>query len=295
MRVQSMICLAAGLCCTSAALAQNSGIQLVDGPAIYDVTSGGNTGTIPTTAEPGGTSATIQGNFRVTGGTGGTDNVYANWWWYRVNGTSTRELGIRQTSGTAVKTTSGTNSVNYAITSGGLLFDVSFTLTSMSATSANIYSTVRVTNTTAAAVDISLFNMMDIFLAGQDANDRVLSAGTFGGDRAINFDDSVLSSFKAQHRGFGASGYGVGTFGVISAQVTDTGIDNFNDVNGFVAPDDLSSVMQFNLGSIAAGATGFAGAAFAVDVQGNDVTAIPAPGAFALLGLGGLMAARRRR
>jgi len=294
MRVQSMICLAAGLCCTTAAFAQNSGIQLVDGPAIYDVTSTGNAGTIPVT-EPGSTAAGIQGNFRVTGGVGGTDNSYANWWWYRSNGVSTRELGIRQATGTAVKTTFGTNGVNYAITDGTLQFDVSFLLTSMSATSANIYSSVRVTNNGGAAVDISLFNMMDLFLAGQDANDRVVSAGIDGADRAINFDDSVLTSFKGQHRGFGASGFGVGSFSLVAGQVTDTSVDNFADINGYTTPADLTSVMQFNLGSIAAGATGFAGAAFAVDVQGNAVTAIPAPGAFALLGLGGLMVARRRR
>jgi MYXO-CTERM domain-containing protein len=294
MRVQLLsVTLAAGLCCT-AALAQNTGIQLVDGGAIYDVTSTGNAGTIPV-SEPGGTAAGVQGNFRVTGGVGGTDNVYANWWWYRVNGTSTRELGIRQTTGTAVKTAIGTHAVNYAITSGGLLFDVTFTLSSLNATSANIHSNVRVTNTTASPVDISLFNMMDIFLGGQDASDRVLFAGASGGDRVINFDDSVLPSFKAQHRGFGAFGYGVGTFSAISAQVTDTSIDNFADVNGFTTPDDLSSVMQFNLGVIEAGATASAGAAFAVDVQGNDVTAVPAPGALALMGVGGLLAARRRR
>jgi hypothetical protein len=289
-----LIVTVSGLCGANA-LAQNTGAQLTSGSSVYDVTSTGAAGTIPTTTEPGGTSSQVQGNFRVTGGTSGIDNVYANWWWYRVNGSSTRELGIRQSSGTAVRTLTGTNSVTYNITTGGFQFDVNFTLTNLSATASNILTSVRVNNNTGADADVSLFNMLDLFLGGQDANDRVTFAGLSGGDRAINFDDSVLSSYRAQFRGFGASGYGVGTFSTISSQVTDTGIDNFNDVTGSVGPDDLSAVMQFNVGVVPAGGSVTVYSALAVDVQGNAVEAVPAPASLALLGLGGLVAARRRR
>src|SRR5262245_51820458 len=38
-------------------------------------------------------------NFRV-GGAAGTDNLYENWWWYRVNGTDVRELALANAAGT---------------------------------------------------------------------------------------------------------------------------------------------------------------------------------------------------
>ena len=292
----------------ASAMAQNTGARLIDGNALYDVTSTGTAGTIPTTAEPTGTAAQVQANFRMTGApaTTGQDQLYANWWWYRVNGTSTREHGIRQTTGTAVKSSLGANHVAYQIDNGaGLLFTMNFTLTDQDGPSgndaANIFMTVGVTNNTGAAADISLFNMADLFLFGGDAGDRLRTA-TVGADRSLLVSDSAAgaaANATMMFTGYGASGYGIGTFSGISGQMSDTSVDNFADTNVGApvepaAGADISAVMQFNLGVIPAGGTGYAAAAIAVHLNGTAQT-IPTPGALALLGFGGLVATRRRR
>lgn len=285
----------AGLALASSAMAQNTGARLIDGDSLYDVTSTGSAGTIPTTAEPGGTAVQIQGNFRVTGApaTTGTDNVYANWWWFRTS-SDTRELGIRQAAGTATKTLTGTNQVNYVITTtnASLSFNVMYRVDDQGASQALMTTSVTVTNIGANPVlGLNLFNMLDIFLNGADASDHVTSAGVVGSDRVINWDDTAALASNplkfAKWTGVGATGYGAGDFGGISGQVTDTTVDNFADVitSNPVAGQDMSGVMQWNFGDLAPG--GFATA--------TSTLLVPAPGALALLGLGGLMAARRRR
>lgn len=290
----------------SSALAQNTGAALTDGNAFYDVTSTGAAGTIPTTAEPTGTSVQVQANFRMGPTNTSQDQLYANWWWYRVNGVSTRELAIRQTTGTAVKSSSGPNHVHYDITpAAGLLFGLDFTLTDQDGAgtnAANIFMNVTVTNTTGASADISLFNMADLFLFGADAGDRLRTATVDGnGNRSLLVSDSTVAAAAAtmMFTGYGAAGYGIGTFSGISGQISDTGIDNFADLNSGApiepaAGADISAIMQFNLGVIPNGGSASASAAIAVNLNGTAQT-IPAPGALALLGLGGLVAGRRRR
>jgi uncharacterized protein (TIGR03382 family) len=289
----------------SSALAQNSGAALTDGNAFYDVTATGVAGTIPTTAEPTGTATQVQSNFRMGPTNTSQDQLYANWWWYRINGTSTRELGIRQTTGTAVKSSLGANHVRYQITPAtGLLFTMDFTLTDQDGAgtnAANIYMVTTFTNNTGQAVDMTLINMADLFLFGADAADRLRTA-TVGTDRNLLISDSgagAAANATMMFTGYGASGYGIGTFSGISGQVTDTGIDNFADVNSGApiepaAGTDISAVMQFNLGSVAPGASASAYSAIAVHLNGTAQT-IPTPGSIALLALGGLVAVRRRR
>lgn len=290
----------------SGALAQNTGASLTDGNAFYDVTSTGSLGTIPTTSEPTGTSTSAQANFRMGPTSSSQDQLYLNWWWYRINGASTRELAIRQTTGTAVRTSSGANHVHYDITPAtGLLFGLDFTLTDQDGVgtdAANILTTTTFTNNTGAAVDISLFNMADLFLFGADAGDRLRSAAVAGnGDRSLLVSDSSSGAGNAtmMFTGYGASGYGIGTFSGISAQVTDSGIDNFADINSGApiepaAGTDISAVMQWNVGLVQPGSSVSVSSAIAVHLNGTAQT-IPAPGALALLGLGGLVAGRRRR
>jgi hypothetical protein len=293
--------------------AQNTAIRLTDGNAVYDVGTGTTPGTalIPTTTELSASSSSA--NFSPSGGPGaiGQDQLFGNWWWYRVNGTNTRELSVRQSSGTAVRTTLGTNSVNYAITATtpGLLFNLSFTLTDQDGAgtnAANVTSSLSVTNNTGATVDMALFNYADYFLFGQDANDRLRTATSPGvgivGDRELLISDSAVAAAAATlaHKGFGASGYGVGTFSGIGGQLSDTGIDNFNDLNSSApvepaAGSDIGGVFQWNTGPILNGATFTATSAIAVHLSGTAVPMIPEPTGIAI---GGILAfgmlARRR-
>jgi hypothetical protein len=301
--MRTMICVMAGLALSGSALAQNGGFQLTDGTAVYDVSSTGAAGSIPTTTEPSGTAVQAQANFRANGAAS-TDHLYLNWWWYRVNGASTRELGVRQTTGTAVRTSSAANTVRYDITTtADLSFSLEYILTDLDGAAgeqANILMNFTVRNTSANALDVSLFNMADLFLAGQDASDRLRTA-TVGsnGDRSLLISDSANAAATMMFTGYGASGYGIGTFSGLSAQITDTGIDNFADINSGspvepAAGVDISAVMQWNLGLLGAGESRTVSSAIAVHTNGTAAT-VPAPASAALLGLGGLLAARRRR
>ena len=265
----------------TSAMAQNSGATLTDGTAFYQVTSAGAAGTIPLT-EPGGTALGAQANFSMGPLVTTQDQMYLNWMWYRINGTSTRELGIRQAAGTAVKYTSGTNSVIYQITpAAGLLFTLQFTLTDLDGAAneaANILMSTTFTNNTAAEVNMTLMNMADLFLFGADAADRLRSASIVGGNRNLLVSDSgALAAANAtmMFTGYGAAGYGIGTFSGISGQVTDTGLDNFADINAGApvepaAGADISAVMQWNLGSIAPGASATVYSAIAVHLNGTE-------------------------
>ncbi|MFT3683536.1 MAG: MYXO-CTERM sorting domain-containing protein [Phycisphaerales bacterium] len=237
----------------------------------------------------------------VSGGTAGSDNLYQNWWWYRVNGTgaSTRELGVRQATGTAVRTSSGPNQVSYAITTNATdSFVLSWTLTQINANTAVINYSCTVLNNATFARDISLFNYVDYFLANADAGDRLDTAYGPGvgvhGDRVMNISDSSNAGWGLSHWGYGADAYAVGTFSGVGGQITDTGIDNFADAN-LGAPvnpatgADITGVMQWNFVGVAAGGSATANGAIIV------WNTVPTPGAAALLGLGGLAMSRRRR
>ena len=140
----------------SAAMAQNGGFRLTDGTAVYEVTGTGTSGTIPTTEPTSAFAAQVSSNFRVSGGTSGSDNLFANWWWYRdmtVGSASTRELAVRQSTGTATRTSSAANQVSYAITTNATTsFLVSFTLNQLNANTAVINMSCTVFNNGTGAV-----------------------------------------------------------------------------------------------------------------------------------------------
>jgi len=278
----------------SAAYAQNGVVRLTDNGASYDVGAGTSTGNIPV-SELGAATATA--DFFISGTS--SDNLYGNWWWYRVNGTSSREFSVRQATGNATRTLSGTNSVTYNITVNATdSVDLTFTLSGNGGTAAVLNYSATFHNNATFARDISMFNWVDYFLANADAGDRLVHAfgpGTgVNGDRVLNISDSGNAAYGLSHWGYGASAYGVGLYSGVGAQISDTSIDNFTDQNlgAPIAPatgDDIGGIYQWNFGTIAAGGTATASGAIVV------WNTVPTPGAAALIGLGGLVATRRRR
>jgi MYXO-CTERM domain-containing protein len=295
--MKKIVLLAAVAGTASAAFAQNTGARLTDGTAVYDVSSTGSTGTIPT-SEATSTDARTQANLRISGGTAGSDNLYTNFWWYRVNGASTRELVVSQPTGAAVRTLSGTNGVNYVMTNGSLTFSLTFTLTQVNANTAVVNYSATATNNGPAAISLSMFNYVDYYLANADAADRLDSAFGPGagnnGNRVLNISDSSNAGWGMSHWGYNSDGYIVGTFSGVGGQITDTSIDNFADTNSGApvnpaAGTDIGGIMQWNFGNIATGGSATASAAIIV------WNTAPTPGAAGLMGLGMLAAARRRR
>lgn len=283
----------AGLAMASMAQAQNrTGARLIDGNANFDVGATPSSSTaIPSSTTSGGVSFTA--NLRVNGGatpTSGTDNAFTAWWWYRT-GTDTREFALANPASRTLAADG--RSVNYTFVQSGLNFSLTFAVESLGAQHGRVNSTLQVSNNgTADIAGVNLFWYVDTFLAGADANDFVTGTSTDGGVRRVLMRDSSVAgaNYFGEVTGVGATGFGVGSFTLVGSQVGDTSIDNFADVvgTGTASPgQDQSAIMQWDLGTIAAGTS--------ATVLGQYSVSVPTPGAAALLGLGGLLAARRRR
>lgn len=276
--------------------AQWTNATLTDGNAYFRVTNG----TMPTSTTASASGFTA--DFRL-GGSSSTDHSFSHWWWVR-GGTDTREFALAlptaQQAG-VVRTATGTNEVNWSnlnpVTSGQLA-NIRFSLTykvidldGPGSLQGQVVSVLRATNIGATtATGVSVFNYVDYFFTGEDSGDVVPTgdAGIDGsGNRFIKVSDpSDTGGFGSMyHQGVGASGYGVGAFSAVGGQMGDTSIDNFNDFNTATAAADQSGVMQWNFGDLAPGAS----------AEAVSIVTIPTPGALALVGMGGLIAARRRR
>lgn len=308
--VASLAVLAAPL-----ALGQSTvGARLTDGDAVLDVGNATPTSAIPSTPT---LTAVPSGNFRVAGGTGGADNSFSNWWWYRIAG-DTRERAFHAgTLGTGVtRTLTGTNQVDYLFPNmtnngtsvfAGLSSNMTWVLSDTGTDSANVYSRLAVTNTSASPVEIDLFFHHDIFLGGQDAGDIIDPFVYDSSSRMINTRDVTTTTTPTwfhQLRGFDAAGAGAGGFSAFNATMTNALVDNWiPDVNpGGLAAADQAQGMQWRF-TIAPGATLTAHAAMcavrAIPIANNGAgsvacVATPEPASLVLLALGGLLSLRRR-
>jgi hypothetical protein len=258
------------------------------------------TNSLPTSNTTSPLSATA--DFRL-GGTGSTDHLFTNWWWARA-GADTREhtLSVATAQQAAVVKTFTADSVTWSniqmpAAAAGLQ-NIRFTLTQrvvdldgagmLQGQFISILTATNVGTTTVSA--LTLFNNMDYFFTGEDGGDQVLAgdAGIDGsGNRFIKVSDtSDTGGFGTMyHQGVGATGYGAGAYTVIAGQMSDTNIDNFADTNNALVAGDQTGIMQWNFGDLAPGASR----------EAVSILTIPTPGALALVGLGGLLAARRRR
>lgn len=291
--MKKIVMLAAIAGTASAALAQNTGAWLTDGGTAFGF-GGTNAATANAAALPtSSTGANPTMNFNVPGST--ARNFFTGDWYYRVDG-DTRERNPNSATG---RTLFGTNTVVYdhgnLVAGGttntpisGTAYRVQYSVMSTGAASGALNTFFTVFNNTQSEMTINLFFAVDIDLAGSFGGDAYAALNTSGGNRAWTVSDGA---WGALFRGIGASGAGVGGFSAINGQMTDANVDNFiPDLNaGGVAAADNAAVMQWRI-VIPAGGSYTAEAH--VDV-GNGV--VPTPGAAALLGLGGLAAARRRR
>jgi hypothetical protein len=223
----------AGAMVSTAAMAQNrTGARLIDGNVNFDMGATPTvTTTIPSSNVAGITS--YQSNLRVNNAsspTSGIDNAYTTYWFVR-SGNDAREFGLANPTSRAVS--GDGRSVTYSFEQSGLTWTMSFVAQSLGADSGQVLSSLTATNNgTAAVANVNMFWYVDSFLFGQDANDLVTSIVTTG-DRRINIVDTAAAAagWSAQVAGFGATGLGAGTFAVVGSQMTDTGVDNFADIN----------------------------------------------------------------
>lgn len=213
---------------------------------------------------------------------GGTDQMFQQWWWFRVNGVDSREFAL---SALTSKTVVGNHmQLNYA-ESEGFTANVDYTITNQAAGTL-VTGTVFITNTTTtgAALDMSFFDYFDFDLSASSSTN---TASLLSDNPAIRM--KILgTTTAAEFRAIDGVAYQAGAFSSIRTLLTDASTNNLNNTGLPFGPGDFSAANQWNFvlnpGDQIAVQTSFL------------VGPVPEPGTFLAIGAGlGLLAVTRRR
>lgn len=242
-------------------------------------------GTQPTSLTSTGIGSS---NFGATSATV-ADQLFQDWWWFRGPG-DTREFtfanGAAAGGPTAAGTLVGTNTGNldtggydYTVTNStaGYAFtaQLRWQIFGSGAGPYVVYS-ANIINNGNNPLALSMFHYNDF-----DANGTTVNTWSFA-DNAYTITAGAVTLY---HGADGFTARQSTQWSALRGLLSNTAVDNLNNTD-VGTPGDYTSGFQWDLNIAAGGSqmiTGFLG------------FAVPAPGAAALLGLGGLAAARRRR
>lgn len=245
-----------------------------------------NAGAVPSTA-PIGTLGGGSSNLDINGATSGGDNLFENWWYYRVQGVDTREIRYNAPANPFVAAgNTMTGTFNFANFRSELTYVISDSDGAGNAT-ALLQMQNKITNTSAVSQTINIYSYVDFDVNGELTN--TYSYDPVNGWIVVNDNAPVVST--AYYRGDGANAYQAAPFTSTSGlqvrgALADGDIDNLNNtVTG--SPGDYTGAFQWTF-------TLNPGEMFTISAF-LGVNQVPAPGALALVGLAGLAGLRRRR
>jgi hypothetical protein len=260
---------------------------------LFRYSEGVLTATSNRTGTGGGSANFGFANTIATASTVTSDYLFQNWWWFR-GPNDTREFGLsRQVQGTQLSPNSAF--LRYEEVSGGanvaLRFDITYTLNQITPTSAAVTINWSITNLTDSAMPVSFFNYSDFDVLGTG---NLYSHFVGPGVEVIRANASAINS--AQFATMGAdlrlpTRWQVGPFsgtGAPRTALSDTAVTNLNDAMNGTNPGDQAGAFQWDVTIDGGGTVG------GRLTKGYNFI-VPAPGSLALLGLGGLALARRRR
>lgn len=264
----------AGLGLASAAMAQNTGAVLTAGTATYRI-GGGAANSLNTN----GSATSYGGPAMDLFLTGTSENLFGDWWFYR-SGADNREFSLANATSRVVNTSDATYGYNLT---NGLTASLRYDFSSPGANTALVTQTMVVTNPGSTPMPLSLFHYVDTQLGGADAGDAATL--TTPNSRMMLTDTGITVDWWAN----GASNYQVGTWPAIRDVLSNALVNDLNNTGLPYTSTDWTGAFQWIL-EVPAG-----GSVTVVSSYGFNTAAVPAPGVAALLGLGGLAAARRRR
>jgi hypothetical protein len=265
----------AALACASCALGQSFPLAIEDPLAYFrqSAISGGVTGSGPTSVlSPLGPD--------------GPNFVNQAWWWGRVEGQDVREFAIFRPDMVVTQPASNHMRAAFNYTVGSpLRLTMDFVVTrgpdgtGLPGVSVTLRQSLTVQNTGTTPVTLNLFNFNNVQVNGTPSNDLAIqTAGT-----QMTFLDGEIPAYRYIYTATGASAVQAGSN--IRTLLTNSSVNNLVTGVAESGPGNLEVAAQYTL-TIAPGQSQ------TIQVIGSIV---PGPGTAALLGLAGLMAARRRR
>lgn len=278
-----------------------SNLRLQDG--LFRYSEANISGSLNRTGTGGGNAANfgfIGTNTAATSTSVASDVLFQNWWWYRSAG-DTREFALtNQTFGqTNLAGNSATLRYNEPIggsTTNRLIFELTYTLNQISATQAAVTINWSILNQSAIDQPLSFFAYADSDV-GTDAgsNDNgtyVPGAGinTYRNDNSLT-DTANFFTMSADLRT--NDRWQIGAFSGADAvsprgALTNATVSNLSNADTIGAAGDNAGALQWDLVIPAGGSLG------GRVTKGYNYV-VPTPGVLALAGIGGLVAARRRR
>jgi hypothetical protein len=212
---------------------------------------------------------------------GGSDQMFQNWWWFRVDG-DTAETAFPWAYSTPAGPDNeswGTNAASLDWNTSIAAFDarLSLTINQTMPDTATVWEEMMITNTGSTDLVLALYNYLDL-----DA------AGTVGGDEAdLSGPDTIVvrdGTDFVEFQGVNADAYQVTTYSTLRTELRDDNIDNLNNTGVPFGPADFTGAFQWNL-TIPAGETR--------SVMERISINIPEPASLLLLALAGLVLRRR--
>ena len=223
----------------------------------------------------------------------GQEYLAQQWFWYRL-ASDTQEYPVNSLNylGATLNDTNPFDDpaddqivLDYDDGTGAVTVSLDYTLTGGAAGSgaASIAELIDITNNTTETIEITIFQYSDFNLSASDS--VVISGGNTatqtGGGAVIS--ESVVTP--------AADDVEAALLTATLDKLNDSDIDNL-DGSTAAGPGDVSWAFQWN---VTLNPAGQQGSSFLISKIKNIQTIIPEPTSFALLGLGGLFLARRRR
>ncbi|MFN5945075.1 MAG: PEP-CTERM sorting domain-containing protein [Phycisphaerae bacterium] len=229
-----------------------------------------------------------------------SDVLFQNWWWYRSAG-DTREFALSNQTANQTNLAGNSATLRYNEPIGGsstdrLIFELTYTLNQISPTQAAVTINWSIFNQSNVEQPVSFFAYADSDIGtdfgGNDNGTYIPGSGfnTYRNDNSLT-DTANFFTMSADLRT--NDRWQIGAFSGTDAvsprgALTNALVSNLANADTIAGAGDNAGALQWDL-TIPAGQS-----------VGGRVTkgynyVIPSPGALALVGLGGLVAARRRR